>query len=659
MCGFAGVVVWDDRFRVTRETLRRMSARVAHRGPDGDGLHLNHEAEIARDRPQVGLVHRRLAVLDLDPRANQPFRDGQGRWIVFNGEIYNFRDLRAELTRLRPEYPWRTDCDTEVALAAYAQWGGDCARRFEGMFAIAIWDAPEQSLFLARDRMGQKPLYVATSEFAAEDGRRPNCGAIAFASEAGALHPLEWTRRGIDQAGLVDYLSWGHTSFARSIYRGIDQLTPGSIQVAVNGSVSRCIPYWPEPGFPDGRARKPVPDAEAIATTRRLLTAAVGRQLVSDVPIGCFLSGGVDSSVIAAAMKAASGQGQKVLTFSIGFDDPRYDESEYAQRVAAHLGTDHRSFVVRPEAAADLPRIAAAFGEPFGDSSALPTYYVARETRKHVTVALSGDGGDELFGGYERYRAMRWSNQLRAATTPLPWVAVATMARHLPGGHAKSRWEKARRFAAALRGTPARRYASYVRLFDTDLLRRLFRPELPRGLAGFDRITAAFGLAHWNEQICPAKLTDPVAAAMAADRMLYLPDDLLTKVDRTSMQFALEVRSPFMDHELVRFAAGLSPANLLRGGPKRMLREAFSTDLPEWVFRRRKMGFAVPIGDWFRGELREMLHDHLFAADSFASGHFAPWVVERLVSEHSAGRDHSQRLYALLMLELWWSTNKG
>jgi asparagine synthase (glutamine-hydrolysing) len=632
MCGFAGVVAWDERFRVSRETLVSMSAAVAHRGPDGDGIHLDDDGELSSGRPQVGLVHRRLAILDLDPRANQPFRDEQGRWIVFNGEIYNFRELRDELSKLRPDYAWRTTGDTEVLLAAYAQWGGECVRRLEGMFAFAIWDGPNKSLLLARDRMGQKPLYVA------RPGGSPT-GAVAFASEIGALRPLQWVSREIDEAALVEYLAWGCTSSARSIYQGVDQVAPGSIRVAVERKLSADLPYWPEGGSES-------PSKSPVATTRELVTRAVRSQLVSDVPVGCFLSGGVDSSVVAAAMRAALPVDQRPLTFSIGFDDPRYDEREFAAKVAEHLGTQHRSFLVKPDAAADLPNIAAAFGEPFGDSSALPTYYLARETRPHVKVALSGDGGDELFAGYDRYRAIVLSRQLRTATTPLPWLALAPLLRQVPGGHSKSRWERARRFAVSLGLPPAKRYSSYRRLFDAPLLRRLIHPELSSAALNFDRVVASFGAG------------DPLRAAMTSDRLLYLPDDLLTKVDRCSMQFALEVRSPFMDHRLVQFAGTLPRAQLLGGGPKRMLREAFAADLPQWVFRRPKMGFAVPIGQWLRAELREILHDHLFAMDSFAATHFAPWVLERLVHEHEANQaDHSQRLYALLMLELWWKVS--
>jgi asparagine synthase (glutamine-hydrolysing) len=612
------------------------------------------------DHPQVGLVHRRLAILDLDLRANQPFCDDQGRWLVFNGEIYNFRELRAELSKLKPEYRWRTNCDTEVLLVSYASWGGDCVRHLDGMFAFAIWDEPEWTLFLARDRMGQKPLYVARSQADADGGSRARCGAIAFASEVQALFPLGWTQREIHEGALVEYLSWGHTSSAQSIYRGIDQLTPGSIQVAVDGRVSPSVGYWPQEGYPDGRPHPFVSDSQAIASTRELVMRAVKNQLVADVPVGCFLSGGVDSSIVAAAMKAVVPRDQRVLTFSMGFDDPRYDEREYAAKVSSHLNTEHRAFTVRPDAAVDLPRIAAAFGEPFGDSSALPTYYLSRETRQHVKVTLSGDGGDELFCGYDRYGAMLLSQKLRRAMTPVPWSLLTPLVKCLPGGHPKSRWERARRFASSLGMAAPRRYAGYLRLFDEPMLRRLFHPDLARSVVSADRVADLFGLAHWNTELGQVRIANPLLAAMASDRMLYLPDDLLTKLDRCSMQFALEVRSPFMDHHLVQFAAALKPSQLRHGGAKRMLRDAFAADLPDWVFKRKKMGFAVPIGEWFRGDLRSMLRDHLFAADSFASSHFAPWVLEWIVNEHEQQKfDHSQRLYALLMLELWWKSQRA
>jgi asparagine synthase (glutamine-hydrolysing) len=662
MCGIAGVVAWDERYRTSRDTLARMSAAIAHRGPDGEGFWLNHEGGISPDRPQAALAHRRLAIIDPDPRANQPFTDGQGRWLVFNGEIYNFRELRRELEALKPDYAWRTKCDTEVLLVAYVAWGERCVEHLNGMFAFAVWDENDKALFLARDRMGQKPLYVAylgeRGPIPQDDWQADQAGpltAAVFASELPAVNAAGFTTREIDNAGLLQYLHFGFISQCRTIYRGVRQVRAASGVTARAGSFTEA-PYWRQ----QEGANATAPD-DARNQTRSRVLAAVSRQLVADVPLGCFLSGGMDSSVIAAAMTRARDGGGDVQTFSIGFDDPRYDEREYGRRVAKHLGTRHHEFVVRPDAVADLPRLAGVFGQPFGDSSALPTHYLSRETRRHVKVALSGDGGDELFGGYDRYRAMAAARTLRRALTPVPWKLLAPVFRALPEGHSKSKVSRARRFLTTV-GMPAeRRYSTYMRLFDGDTIQDLVRVEsLPLrdwGPTHNDSIYFNFRVPHFGFSGYLSKdgIQDEVRAALAIDRLVYLPDDLLTKVDRASMLHALEVRSPFMDHELVRFAARLTTDQLLKGGPKRMLREAFADDLPAWVFKRRKMGFAVPIGDWFRGELRAMLRDHLFAANSFARQHFDTNVVERLVDEHETRQvDHSQRLYALLMLELWW-----
>jgi asparagine synthase (glutamine-hydrolysing) len=341
-------------------------------------------------------------------------------------------------------------------------------------------------------------------------------------------------------------------------------------------------------------------------------------------------------------MKAASAD---VQTFSIGFDDAKYDETEFALQISKHLGTKHRCFKVTPDAATELPRLAAAFGEPLGDSSALPTHYLARETHGYVKVALSGDGGDELFGGYDRYRAMQLSERLYRLP-PLLRKSMIGIAGMLPGSHPKSFSYRIKRLAAGLNLPADQRYATYVRLFQKHMLNQLMQRSSDEEA---DALVGRFGLIHHQ--------LDAVACAARLDRFCYLPNDLLTKVDRCSMLHGLEVRSPFMDHELVQFAAGLTTDQLLKGGPKRMLREAFADDLPAWVFKRKKMGFAVPIGDWFRGELRSMLRDTLFSSHAFGRTHFDMKVVERLVEEHETKRvDHSQRLYALLMLELWWET---
>ena len=629
MCGIAGVISWDERFCVSREALARMSAAIAHRGPDEEGLHWTERA-VSADRPQVALAFRRLAILDPGPRANQPFSDSFRRQLVFNGEIYNFRDLRAELSARMPDYAWRTTGDTETLLLAYDAWGEACVDHLNGMYAFAVWDEPAGRLFLARDRMGQKPLYYAVA---------PGGAAVAFASELGALAPVEWIDRSVSRAGLRHYLRWGYTPAAGSIYEGVAKLPPAMRVTFAPGRAGEPERYFDRNAI-DGERIEP---AAAAAATRRLVIQAVERQLVADVPLGCFLSGGMDSSIIAAAMRAGSA-GRRVETFSIGFDDPRYDESGFARQVADHLGTEHHVFRVRPDAARDLPRLAEVFGEPFADSSALPTHYLSQQTRGFVKVALSGDGGDELFGGYDRYRAMAIASRFAALPPALRALITARLWQALPGVHPKSRLTRLKRLLAALSEPATERYASMLELFDDAATARLLsaRPS-PKDNP----------LRDLFAQLEPGR--DPVETALAVDRVTYLPEDLLTKVDRASMLHALEVRAPFMDPDLVRFAAGLTSAELLQGGTKRMLREAFTKDLPAWVFKRRKTGFAVPVGDWFRGELRPLLRDALFSTGSFAAAHFARGAVERLVREHEKNEtDHGQRLFALLMLELWW-----
>jgi asparagine synthase (glutamine-hydrolysing) len=488
--------------------------------------------------------------------------------------------------------------------------------------------------------MGQKPLYYALDA----------SGAFAFASELPALRTIPWIDSAIDPQGVVDYLMWGYIPRAGStIYRAISKLPPSSWLSIESGGAVESGKYFAANDSPPEAA--PRSREKTISRTRHLVTQAVKRQLVSDVPLGCFLSGGIDSSIIAAAMRASAGSGEKqrVLTFSIGFDDLRYDETRYAALVAKHLGTEHRQFIVRPNAAADLPRLAATFGEPFGDSSALPTHYLSRETRKFVKVALSGDGGDELFGGYDRYRAMRLGQQMRSL--PRPILQLAGPAQRLPGSHPKSPITRLKRFLASIDLPSAQRYASYLQIFDAAAISSLLNDDLAAHASPAESNKL---LTHRFDELAANR--DIVQAAMALDRELYLPEDLLVKVDRCSMLHALEVRSPFLDHELVHFAAAL-PANLLiGGGSKKLLKEAFASDLPSFVFRRKKMGFAVPIGRWFRTSLRDMLHDSLLATGSFASTHFQKRAIQSLLDEHAGKKDHSQRLYALLMLELWWKT---
>jgi asparagine synthase (glutamine-hydrolysing) len=523
---------------------------------------------------------------------------------------------------------------------AYEVWREKCVEKLNGMFAIALWDEAKKELFLARDRMGQKPLFL-THQY-----NQGGSSVFAFASEFSALRSLPWVNWMTNRPSLVDYLEWG---YADSIFTMVYQFPRAGRSFYARG---RRVP----PGEQNSRddtiffqpnvtCKQSVRAGDPVQATRVLVSQAVQRQMVSDVPLGCFLSGGIDSSVIALCMKGSS---SKVMTFSIGFDDARYDETEYASRVAQSLGTSHQCLVVRPEAAEDLPKLAAVFGTPFGDSSALPTHYLSRETRRHVKVALSGDGGDELFGGYDRYRAMRYEYLVRRVPQKLRTFLARSVSAKLAATDPKSRSSALKRFLRTIDQPSAHRYESYLQLFDQPSIEQLLGDEL------FD--SERWFRKRFQKLQCER---DATQTATAIDRDTYLPSDLLTKVDRCSMLHSLEVRSPFMDHELVQFAAGLTTDQLLKGGPKRMLREAFVKDLPDFVFKRKKMGFAVPIGEWFRGELKPMLRDNLFASNSFGKQHFNMTVVQRLVEEHEQQRvDHSQRLYALLMLELWWQQQK-
>ena len=653
MCGFAGVIAWDERYRVTREQLSAMSERIAHRGPDGEGLWIDQSSSASR--AGCGLAHRRLAIIDPDPRANQPFSDRHGRQLVFNGEIYNFHELKSEISKERSDYPWRTTSDTEVLLAAYDLWGEKCVERFDGMFAFAIWDALTGSIFLARDRMGQKPLYLSIAPATADH----RVGGIAFASELSALRAVPWVETEIDFTSLGHYFRWGYIPAPMTVYRGCEKLPPARWMRVTPGKIE--VEQYFEANARDARdtsREEPSPGARV----RQLVIAAVGRQLVSDVPLGCFLSGGIDSSIIAAAMKESVGRDQAVHTFAIGFDDPRYDETRHAAEVARYLGTKHEQFTVRADAAADLPRLAEVFGEPFADSSALPTHYLSRQTRQHVKVALSGDGGDELFGGYDRYRATWMADAFQKLPEPLRRIATQKIFELAPGGRdPKSAMARVKRMLATMNLPAPRRYDSYMRYFTDDQVSAL----LPRE----DVNDGGNWLLHRYNALSESR--DVVQTVMALDRETYLPEDLLTKVDRASMLHALEVRSPFMDPALVRFAAGLTTEQLFGVGStakafmqnpmntpaKYLLRQAFARELPATVFKRAKMGFAVPIGEWFRGNLKAMLHDSLAASDSFAAAHLHRPTIQKLLAEHDSSQaDHSQRLYGLLMLELWWKT---
>jgi asparagine synthase (glutamine-hydrolysing) len=662
VCGIAGIVSFDadgPPLAAAQPLSRDLLDTLGHRGPDGEGSWTSrlHQPATPAD-PAAILVHRRLSVIDPRPRSSQPFTSPDDRLVlVFNGELFNFHDLRRQLDR-----DWHTTGDTEVLLAAYETWGEACVEHLDGMFAFAILDrrGAEAKLFLARDPAGEKPLYVAHVG-----------NTVAFASELRPLRRL-MSRLGmpgldVHAESLRDYLAWGYVPGDLTIHRGVEKLPPGHTMTASARGVRRQRYFDGGGSF---ELESPRRWQSTVGTTRELVGHAVQKRLVSDVPIGCLLSGGIDSSIVAQQMTRHV---DDVDTFSVGFDGSGaggYDESRFAAEVARFLETTHHEFRISPaslDAEGDLQRLTRSFGEPFADSSMLPTRLLAERVRGHVTVALGGDGGDELFGGYDRYRALLLIERLRQSalgTRAATWMAdVADPLASRLGE--KNPLQRLARLAAVADLPAAEQYASHLRLFSRDQIRWIS----PGGEAAMlsTTVTAADDPGRvgglWFEPFLRSRDDRPqlAAAAAAIDRVTYLPGDLLTKVDRCSMLHGLEVRCPFVDADLLRFASTLGDDDLT--GPrrgKRLLRAAFGQTLPNSVFARKKRGFAIPISSWLRGKLRPMLHDHLFASDAFAKKHFDPIALRLLCRAHDRGRgNHGHRLFALLMLELWWRDARG
>ena len=617
MCGIAGYVTRGAE-PPKRGVLTEMTDALTHRGPDGWGLHSEKHPS---SEMHVGLGHRRLAVIDVDG-GRQPMSTDRGRlWIVYNGEVYNFEEIRKELEGEGVRF--RTRSDTEVVLELYRSRGIDMLSSLRGMFAFAIWDRRQRTLFLARDRLGQKPLVYF------HDRRR-----FAFASEIKALHRLPWVPREPALEMLPAYLLHQYVPSPRSFFRGIRKLPPAHYLVLRDGKV-QVRRYW-DVAF-TGDSREP-----RWVQARRLEEAvdeATRLRLVSDVPLGSFLSGGIDSSVIASCMARSSGSGVK--TFSIGFDRSSFDETGYARLVSRRLSTEHQESRVTPQAMAILPKLVWHFDEPFGDSSAIPTYYLARMTRQHVTVALSGDGGDEILGGYDRYRA----------------VLAAEAADRLLGGNSRriSSWagspglgRRASRWLEAMALPPEERYLQWVGVFTPEQIHRVLEPwvlEEAEGKAS-SFIQARLDAAAGN---------DGAHRAMEADLKSYLPEDILVKVDITTMANSLECRSPFLDHRLVELAARIPrPWKVGPFRSKGILREAFAGRLPRRVLRRGKMGFGVPVGEWFRGDHGDALAEILTGRTARSRGIFRMAEVERMISEHRSGvASHGHRLWSLLFFEMW------
>ncbi|MFB3818171.1 MAG: asparagine synthase (glutamine-hydrolyzing) [Candidatus Methylomirabilales bacterium] len=621
MCGIAGILEYDPARRASAAEVRAMAARLAHRGPDGEGVFTAGPA---------GLGHRRLAIIDLRSVADQPMANEDGTLhIVFNGEIYNYRELRPGLEARG--HVFRTESDTEVILHAYEADGPDCLAHLRGMFAFAIWDARRRSLFLARDRVGKKPLFYHAGP-----------DRFAFASEAKALLATGRLAAEADPAALHDYLTLGYVPAPRSALRGIRKLPPAHWLMVQDGRLA-LQRYWSLRYAPKRRAGVP----ELCEALRAHLAEAVRLRLVSDVPLGAFLSGGIDSSAVVAAMAAAADR--PVRTFAVGFDAAAFDERVHAQRVASRFGTEHTELLVKPSAVDLLPRLVDHYDEPFGDASAVPAYCIAELTRRHVTVVLNGDGGDEAFAGYPRYRTV--ARAARADVLPRAlWRGAAALLRGLPARPGPL--AKLHRVSEAMALDPARRYARWSSLLPAERRAALYTPDFAAATADLDAeapVAAAFAAADG---------ADPVDAALGADVSVYLPEDLLVKMDRASMAHGLEARSPFLDHVFMEFAAGLPAGLKLHGREKKwILRESLRGRLPDAILDRPKMGFSTPLRDWFRGELYPAAQDLLLAPGARIARYVRQEAVARMLAAHAAGRlDAGEPLWALLVLETWHRT---
>lgn len=635
MCGIVGFV--DPRaFPERKERLALAVSRLRHRGPDDSGIY-SDPALFA------GLGHCRLSILDLSAAGHQPMETEDGKWvIVYNGETYNFAGIRRELEEAGEKF--RTRSDTEVVLKAFRAWGPDCLSRMRGMFALAVLDRERNRIFLARDRLGKKPLYY-----------RADQGRLFFASELKALRAFPGVAEGQDPEALAAYLHYQYIPAPRTIYPGVRKLSPGCWALFENGAISAEKAFWSLPGFCENAA---ITENEALDELDRLMASAVEDRLVSDVPVGALLSGGIDSSLVAAFL--AKGGARSVKTFSIGFAEEAYNEAPYAKAVAEHLGCEHTElFVTEKEALDVVPKLPQIYDEPFADPSGIPTHLVSVLARQNVTVALSGDGGDEQFAGYVRYwmtaamdrgifaipRAVRAPGAILLKRAPVkflnrlytpirPFLPQRFRVENFP-----DKWAK---LAATIdQKDIVELYRMTICVWTAKQVRELTGLSVPRG--SFEEAFDAS--ASW-----PA-----LRRAMYADQNTYLPDAMLVKVDRASMATSLEVRVPLLDHRIFEFTAKL-PINLLfrDGTGKYLAKKLLARYVPPKLFLRPKMGFGVPIESWLRQELRPLLQDYLSPARIRSEGLFDPELVEKTVAEHLSGaRNHQYRLWAILMWEMW------
>ena len=619
MCGICGVFNFESREKVDARLLKRMADTLVHRGPDDEGFFISGP---------VGLAHRRLSIIDLEG-GHQPMTNEDGTiWVVFNGEIYNFQELHAFLEK--KGHTFKTRSDTEVLVHLYEEYGEACFERLRGMFAIAIWDGRDKNLILARDRVGKKPLYYYY------DGKR-----VLFGSEMKAIVQMPGISRELDPQAISDYFSLLYIPAPKSIFKSIRKLQPGHYAVFSERGV-RVVEYW-DINF---ERFSEFPQKEWEERIVEKLREAVAFRLISDVPLGAFLSGGIDSSAVVALMKTLVQD--PIVTASIGFEEKEFNELEYARVVASKFHTNHYEHIVRPDALQVTERLVWHYDEPFADSSAIPTYYVSQLARNHVTVALSGDGGDELFAGYRRYFFDRRENQIRGF---FPAAFRRNVFGTLASFYPKADWApRVFRGKATLQNLSCSHIEGYFRsvsAVNPEIKHELLSQELLSVLHDYDTLNI---FRNYYEKMPNA---DPMSRILYVDIKTYLTDDILVKVDRASMAHSLEVRAPFLDHEFMELAAQIpSTLKLADMSGKIILKKAFEEILPKNILYRNKMGFGVPIKSWFRKDLKEMAHSYLI--ENKDDEVLNQPMVKELWREHQSGlRDRSTELWTLLMFQMW------
>jgi asparagine synthase (glutamine-hydrolysing) len=622
MCGITGIFEFQRKEEISRDLVHRMNETIVHRGPDDEGIYVG---------PGIGLGFRRLSIIDL-AGGHQPISNEDGRiWVMLNGEIYNYPELRKDLESRGHRFSTRSDTETIVHL--YEEYGEQCFSRLRGMFAVVLWDSRKEKVLLARDRVGKKPLFY----FA--DNRR-----ILFGSELKAILAADSLPRVLDHQALSDYFSLGYIPAPKTIYRAVRKVLPGHYLEA-SASGIRETSYW-ELSFGNVENRS---EEEWCELLRHELCEATRVRLMSDVPLGAFLSGGLDSSSVVAIMSHL--MKRPVTTCSIGFEEQEYNEANFARQVAQQFHTDHHEEIIRPNALEILNKLVWHYDEPFADSSAIPTYYVSRAARRHVTVALGGDGGDESFAGYRRYVFDQWENRLRRFVPQLLRGAVfGPLGQWYPALAWAPRIFRAKATLQSLSRSPLEGYFNSISIFRPQEKTPLFTGDFHRTLAGYDSIDVL--RYHYDR----AGTDDLLSRIQYVDIKTYLPDDILVKVDRASMAVSLEVRAPLVDHRLIERAAAIpSPLKLNGRTGKLIFKKMMSSTLSDDILHRSKQGFAVPLDRWFRAELRDMAHDAIFfsADDGLLDRRF----LKKIWDQHQQRRcDRSAHLWTVLMFQKWKET---